>query len=209
MSISRLETDLLMVKKDLQGVKQVNNKFFHILEELNGIKERTISDPKARDKISEEFKEKEIIDIFASIEEDFRELKRQMTKQEIYKERVVDFVESLRTKKRFSFEETTKSILFLEEAIDSLDAEIISLKPEYIGTIDLGEVAIALGLHKDGSGIVVQRELFSNVLAQLIAKRIFKNIIFETDNAKIFLKNSTTIIVESNNHNIRKLSHLD
>ncbi len=209
MLATKLESELLKVKKDLQGVKQVNDNFCKILDELNNIKARTISDPKAREKISEEFKDKAIIDIFASIESDFRDLRAQLSRQEIYKERVSDFVESLRIKKTFSFDASTQTILFLEEAIAELDADLISVKPEYVGTIDLGEVAIELGLCKTGTGIVVQKELLPQTLDLLIGKRMFRNIVFETSNAKITLKSSNQIVVESDNTNIRKIARIE
>lgn len=206
--MSRLETDLLRVKKDLQSVKQVNNNFCKILDEINNIKQRSIVDPRLKEKISEEFREKEIIDIFASIENDFLDLKNQLSKQEFFKEKIADFVESLRTRKTFSFEETTKTILFIEELISVLNADLIVIKPQFLGTVDFGEIAIEMGLHKTGSGIVVQKELFSEALALLINKRMFRNIIFETSNAKIFLKASNEIVIESDNLNIRKISRI-
>ncbi|MDD3084169.1 MAG: hypothetical protein PHP82_04040, partial [Candidatus ainarchaeum sp.] len=194
--------------KDLQSVKQVNNNFCKILDEINNIKQRSIVDPRLKEKISEEFREKEIIDIFASIENDFLDLKNQLSKQEFFKEKIADFVESLRTRKTFSFEETTKTILFIEELISVLNADLIVIKPQFLGTVDFGEIAIEMGLHKTGSGIVVQKELFSEALALLINKRMFRNIIFETSNAKIFLKASNEIVIESDNLNIRKISRI-
>jgi hypothetical protein len=207
MSVTRLETDLLKVRKDLQGVKKVNDNFCKVLDEINNIKLLSITNPEMKKKLSEEFKDKKIIDIFASIETDFQELKNQLSKQEIYREKVSDFVESLRTRKNFSFEETTKAILFLEEALIILNADIISIKPQFIGTIDLGEVAIELGLHKTGSGIIVQKELFYETIALLVNKKMFRNLIFETSKAKIFLKASNEIIIESDNITLRKISH--
>jgi hypothetical protein len=207
MSVTRLETDLLKVRKDLQGVKKVNDNFCKVLDEINNIKLLSVTNPEMKKKLSEEFKDKKIIDIFASIETDFQELRNQLSKQEFYREKVSDFVESLRTRKTFSFEETTKTILFLEEALTTLNADIISIKPQFIGTIDLGEVAIELGLHKTGSGIIVQKELFYETIALLVNKKMFRNLIFETSKAKIFLKASNEIIIESDNITLRKISH--
>lgn len=208
MSYARLETDLLKVKKELQNVKSVNNNFCKILDEINNIKQLSFVNPKFKERISEEFKEKKIIDIFASIESDFQELKNQLSTQELYKEKISDFVESLRTSKTFSFEETTKTILFLQELISVLNIDLISIKPQFVGTIDLGEIAIELGLHKTGQGVIVQRELFDEALALLLNKKMFRNIVFETSNAKIFLKASNELIIESDNLVIRKVSHI-
>jgi len=208
MSVAKLETEMLKVRKELQGVKKVNTNFCKILDELNTIKANTQTNQKLKDKITQEFRDKEIIDIFAGIEQDFQDLRNQLSKQELNKERVADFVESLRTRKTFSFEETTKSILFLESVFSELHSDIISLRPQFVGTIDLGEIAIELGLHKTGSAIVVQQELLNQVFSLLISKRMFRNIVFETSNAKISLKSSNEIVVESDNLNIRKISRL-
>ncbi|MDD4250891.1 MAG: hypothetical protein PHX27_01715 [Candidatus ainarchaeum sp.] len=208
MSITRLEVDLLKVKKDLQEVKNVNNDFCKVLDRINNFKQSINSDLELKEIISEEFKTKNIVDIFASIENDFAELRNQLHKQDSYKEKISDFVESLRTQKVFSFEETSKTILFLEELMFVLNADIISIKPQFLGEIDLGEMAIELGLHKTGAGVIVQSELFSEALSILINKKMFRNLIFETSNAKIFLKASNEIVVESDNENIRKISHI-
>lgn len=208
MSVTRLEVDLLKVKKDLKNVKKVNEDFCKILNEINNIKEKSFLDSKLKEKISEEFKQKEIIDIFASVESDFQDLKKQLFKQELFKEKISDFVESLRTRKTFSFTDTTKTILFVEEVISVLNSDLIVLKPQFVGTMDLGEIAIKLGLHKNGSSIIVQKELFSEVLALLVSNRLFRNLIFETNNAKMFLKASNEITIESDNLNIRKISRI-
>jgi hypothetical protein len=207
-SYTRLETNLAKVKKELEGVKHINKDFCSILEELGRIKAKSMADPRVMEKVSEEFKNKEIIDLFSGIEKDFNDLRLQLSKQTLYREKVADFVESLRTKKSFSFDETTKTILFLEEAIDSLDADHISIKPLFVGTVDLGEIAISLGLHKTGLGIVIQKELLPEVLSLMVSKRMFKSLIFETNSAKIILRASTELTIESDNSNIRKLSRL-
>lgn len=209
MAYARLESNLAKVKKDLENVKTVNTNFCNILEELNQIKTKSMSDSKAKDLIEKEFKEKSIIDLFASIEKDFTDLKMQLSKQELYRERISDFVESLRTKKTFSFSETTKTILFLESAISELESDYISIKPEYIGTIDLSELALKFGLHKDNSAVIIQKEMLGEILSFLISKRMFRNLVFETDNAKLVLKSSNEISVESDNLNIRKISRIE
>lgn len=209
MEYTRLESNLAKVKKELDGVKKVNTDFFNILDELDTIKTKASSDPKTMDSITKEFKDKAIIDLFSSIEKDFDDLRNQLTKQELYRERISDFVESLRTKKTFSFEETTKTILFLEGLFDSISIEQISIKPQYIGTIDLTELAIDLNLYRNGNNVVFQKEQLPEVLSYLISKRMFRNIIFETNNARIFLTNSNEVKVETDNTNIRKISRVE
>ncbi len=209
MTYARLESNLAKVKKELESVKKVNTNFCNILDELNNIKTKSMSDPKTKEIIAKEFKEKAIIDLFASIEKDFNDLKTQLSKQELYRERVSDFVESLRTKKTFNFDETTKTIIFLENAIDLLESDYISIKPQYIGTIDFSELALSFGLHKNNSGVVLQKELLGEVLSFLISKKMFRNLVFETDNSKLILSSSTELIVESDNVNIRKISRIE
>jgi len=208
MSLARLESDLLKVKKDFGKVQEVNMRFNKVVDEINFLKEKTLTNPQTRKHIIEELKNKEIIDVFASIEQDFEELKRQLTRQEVKREKISDFVESLRTKKTFSFTETTKSILFLEQIIETLNATHITIRPEFIGTIDLGSLAIELGLYKTNSGVIIEKERFETALALLLSRKLLKNLIFETDSAKIFLRASTEITIETNNTTLKKLSRL-
>ena len=208
MSLARLESDLLKVRKDLGVVKEINNRFVKVIDEISTLKERTLADPSTRETIVNELKNKEIIDVFAGIEHDFEELRQQLAKQEISRERISDFVESLRTKKTFHFTETTKSIIFLEQIVDQLKSSHITIKPEFVGTMDLGSLAIELGLYKTSSGVIVERERFASALASLLGRKLLKNLIFETDNAKIFLRASTEVTVETDNSHLKNISRL-
>jgi len=208
MSLARLESDLLKVRQDLGIVREVNTRFNKVIDEIGSLKEKTLADPKAKEIIINELKNKEIIDVFASIEHDFEELKQQLAKQETSRERISDFVESLRTKKTFSFTETTKSILFLEQVVGALKSSHITIKPEFIGTIDLGSLAIELGLYKTNAGVIVESERFGSALASLLGRKLLKNLIFETDNAKIFLRASTEVTIETDNSHLKMLSRI-
>jgi len=208
MSLARLESDLLKVRNDLGKVKEVNCRFNKVIDEISRLKEMTLADPGAKETIVKELKTKEIIDVFAGIEQDFEELRQQLARQEISRERISDFVESLRTKKTFSFTETTKSIIFLEQIVDTLKSSHITIKPEFIGTIDLGSLAIELGLYKTNSGVIVERERFASALASLLGRKLLKNLIFETDNAKIFLRASTEVTVETDNSHLKLISRI-
>jgi hypothetical protein len=209
MTYTRLESSLAKIKKDMKNVKRINRDFFSVLDELNSIKAKANDDPLEKEYITKEFKEREIIDLFSSIEKEYNEIRAQLIKQELYKDKISDFVESLRTRKTYTFEESTKTILFLENAVENLSNDQISMKPEFIGTIDFTEMAIDMSLYKNGNNVLFQKEQLGEVLNYLISKRMFRNIVFETDNAKIILKNSSEIIIESNNNNIRKVSRIE
>jgi site-specific DNA-adenine methylase len=207
-SLARLESDLLKVRKDLGVVREVNNRFNKVIDEIELLKRKTMTDPQTKEAIINELKNKELIDVFAGIEHDFEDLKQQLAKQEISRERISDFVESLRTKKTFSFTETTKSIIFLEQIVDQLKSSHITIKPEFVGTMDLGSLAIELGLYKTSSGVIVEKERFASALASLLGRKLLKNLIFETDNAKIFLRASTEVTVETDNSHLKEISRL-
>ncbi len=208
MSLAKLEAELLKVKENIGKVKEVNSDFDQVITEMSILKERSIANPRTKDQIATELKNKEILDLFASVEKDFDEIKAGLAKQSIEREKISDFVESMRTKKSFSFESTATSVMFLENIVNALESDIISIKPEYIGMLDLGQLAIDMGLHKSGSSVIVEKERFSEALAVMLNKKLLHNIVFETDNAKITLKASNTLIVESENANLRKIIRL-
>jgi len=208
MSLVKLEGELLKVKENISKVVEVNKEFEKILGEMKILKSRAMASSSAKETIAKELKDNEIIDLFSSVEQDFEKIRKQMMQQSVEKEMISDFIESLRTKKTFSFEDTGKAILFLESAIDALDSSHISARPEYIGSMDLGEVAIELGLHKQGSGIIIEKERFSEALASMFNKSMLRNVVFETDNSKLTLKTGREVVVETSNVNIRKLSRI-
>ena len=91
--------------------------------------------------------------------------------------------------------------------MEVLDANIISVRPEFIGLIDLNKLAVSMQLTKkfrSNSG----EERFSELITALVANKIFHNVIFETDKAKIVLKNVREVRVEAENSIIRELSRL-
>ncbi len=208
MSLTRLEGDLLKVREDLGKAKQANIGFEKVLQEMSILKSRSMANPETKEQIMSELKQKEIINLFTSIQDDFEELRQRMTKQSIEKEQILDFIESVRTKKSFSFTETENTIEFLEGALDEMDSDIVSIRPEFIGMIDLAPLAIQMGLVKNNSGVIVERERFSEVVVKLIANKQFHDLIFETDKAKITLKTFREVGIEAENSEIRNLSRI-
>jgi len=208
MSLAKLEGELLKVREDLGKAKQVNASFEKVLQEMSILRSRSIANPRTKEQIVSELKDKEILDLFASIETDFEELRQEMTKQSIEKEGILDFIESIRTKRSFSFSETEKTISFLENSMDTLDASHIAVRPEFIGLIDLNPLAIEMGLMKNNGGVIVERERFSEFIVALLAKKMFHDLIFETDKVKIVLKTYREVSVEAENSSIRALSRL-
>jgi hypothetical protein len=208
MSLTRLEGDLLKVREDMGKAKQANIGFERVLQEMSILKSRSMANPETKEQIMNELKQKEIINLFTSIQDDFEELRQRMTKQSIEKEQILDFIESVRTKKSFSFSETENAIEFLESALDEMDAAIVSIRPEFIGMIDLAPLAIQMGLTRNNSGVIVERERFSEVVVKLIANKQFHDLIFETDKAKIMLKTFREVAIEAENSEIRNLSRI-
>jgi hypothetical protein len=208
MSLAKLEGELLRAKEGMGKAKQANESFEKVLQEMSILKSRSVANPQTKEQIIQEFKQKEILDLFASIEEDFEELRQKMTKQSIEKEQILDFIESIRTRKSFSFNETAKAISFLEKSFETTDATHIAVRPEFIGLVDLGSLAIELGLARSNSGVIVEKERVSELIVALIAKKMFHDLIFETDKAKIILKTAHEMAVEAENSEIKALTRI-
>lgn len=199
---------MLRVREDLSKAKQANVNFEKILQEMSILKSRSNANPETKEQIMNELKQKEIINLFTSIQDDFEELRQRMTKQSIEKEQILDFIESVRTKKAFSFTETEETFNFLEKSVEVLDADIISVRPEFIGMIDLSKLAVSMQLTKNNSGVIVEKERFSELITALVANKMFHDLIFETDKAKIVLKTLREVSVEAENSIIRELSRI-
>ena len=208
MTLARLEGELLKVKEDLGKMRHANDSFEKVLQEMSILKSRSIANPQTKEQIVQELKGKEILDLFASVETDFEELREKMMKQSIEKEQILDFIESIRTKKSFSFTEPEKAIYFLENSLEVLDATHVSVRPEYIGMLDLTSLAIEHGLMKNGAQVIVEKERFSEFIVALFSKKMFHDLILETDKARIVLKTVREITVESENSNIRALARM-
>jgi len=208
MTLAKLQGDLLKVREDLTRAKKANEGFERVLQEMSILKSRSIANPATKSQLVEELKGKEILDLFSSVELDFEELRQTMAKQSIEKEGILDFIESIRTKKTFSFEDTQATLAFLEKSVEAFDASHIAVKPEFIGLIDLGPLAIEHKLMRSNSGVIVEKERFSEFLVALLSKKVFHDLVFETDRVKIVLKNAREIMVEAENANIRTMARI-
>ncbi|VVB74861.1 Uncharacterised protein [uncultured archaeon] len=208
MTLAKLQGDLLKVREDLTRAKKANEGFERVLQEMSILKSRSIANPATKSQLVEELKGKEILDLFSSVELDFEELRQTMAKQSIEKEGIIDFIESIRTKKTFSFEDTQATLSFLEKSVEALDASHVAVKPEFIGLIDLGPLAVEHKLMRSNSGVIVEKERFSEFLVALLSKKMFHDLVFETDRVKIVLKNAREIMVEAENSNIRTMARI-
>lgn len=208
MSLARLEAELIRVKSDLDKVKNVNTDFDKVLSEMKVLRERAIANPETKKMISNEMKNKEILELFSSIESDFESLRSKIAKQTIEKEELMDFVESIRLKKNFSFDDSIKAISFVDSALEEMECTHVSLRPEFIGTLDLTELSLKLKLTKETNGVIVEHERIEEVLTYLLAKRQLRNIVLDAGSAKINFKSSQDIVVEAENANIKELVKL-
>ncbi|HNV01153.1 MAG TPA: hypothetical protein PKK60_01860 [archaeon] len=208
MSLARLEAELIRVKSDLDKVKNVNTDFDKVLSEMKVLRERAIANPETKKMISNEMKNKEILELFSSIESDFESLRSKLAKQTIEKEELMDFVESIRLKKNFSFNDSVKAISFVDRALEEMECTHVSLRPEFIGTLDLTELSLKLKLTKESNGVIVEHERIEEVLTYLLAKRQLRNLVLDAGSAKINFKSSQDIVVEAENANIKELVKL-
>ena len=196
MSLTRLEAGLIRVKNDLDKVKSVNTDFENVLSEMKVLRKRAIANPETKQMISNEMKNKEILELFSSIESSFEELRTKLAKQTLEKQELMDFVESIRLKKNFSFDDSIKAISFVDSALEEMECTHVSLRPEFIGTLDLTELSLKLKLTKETNGVIVEHERIEEVLTYLLAKRQLRNLVLEAGSAKINFKSSHDIVVE-------------
>ncbi|MCX6803792.1 MAG: hypothetical protein NTY48_04455 [Candidatus Diapherotrites archaeon] len=208
MTLAQLQGELLKAKEGMGKAKIANASFEKVLQEMSILKSRSIANSQTRDQILNEMKNKEIIDLFSSIETDFEELRTKMAKQSIEKEKIVDFFESVRTKKSFGFIDMEGTINFIEKTAEALEASHVAVRPEFIGMVDLGPLAIEMGLMKNNTGVIVEVERFSEFIVALLSKKCFHDLVFETDKAKISLHGSKEVVIESDNVNIRIITRM-
>lgn len=208
MSLAKLESELIKVRSDLDKVKNVNTDFDKVLSEMKILRERAIANPETKKMISNEMKNKEILELFSSIESDFESIRTKLAKQTIQKEELMDFVESIRLKKNFSFNDSVQAISFVDSALEEMECTHVSLRPEFIGTLDLSELSLKLKLTREGNGVIVEQERISEVLTYLLAKRQLRNIVLDAGTARINFKSSQDIVVEAENANIKELVKL-
>ncbi len=205
--LAKIENNLLKIKKDLSQMEKVNSDFERVMGELEKIRQVS-SDPKVRGALKEELKKKEIIDLFASIENDFEKLRGKLSTQSIEEQRIASFIESFRTKREFSFKNTGQSTRFLEKAINLTNSKRILMKPEFVGTIDIAKVALEIGAEKIGPNILLEKDMLGDLIEYSVANKIMRNVIFEANKATINYKSSNKIIIEAESLFLKRLERL-
>lgn len=208
MSLARLENELIKVKGELDKVKNVNTSFDKVLSEMRILKERARANPETKQQISNELKNKEIINLFSDIEGELDLLRNQLTKQTMQKEDLFDFIESIRMKKSLVFEDTMHAIDFAGKTAEELESTHVSIRPEFIGSVDMAGMALQLSLEKTGTSVIVPAQRLSEALTYMLAKKTLRNMIIDYGTAKITFKTSSDIVIEAENSTIKELSKI-
>jgi hypothetical protein len=206
MALVGLEVSLLKAREEIVKAKQANDAFADVLRDIKILKSQAATSSEEMQKISKTLKEKQLLELFSSIEKDFDALKGKIEKQEIEKEQLKGFIELMQTRKSFVFNDTHDSMEFLENAFSKMDDSHFVIRPVLIGMVDLAPMAMELGFSRDGSSIIVEKERFSEAVTYLLSKRNLCNVAVEGVGFRVILKNSREITFEGNSEFLREIA---
>ncbi len=118
------------------------------------------------------------------------------------------FIESFRNSRAYTFPNSKASASFFGELADLFSIKGFELKPQFIGTIDLNEVADELKLGKGTGSVLVEAGRLQELLKHLFEKRISRNLLFDSSKLRVFWHTPRMLRVAADSEKLKRLDLL-
>jgi len=208
-ALKKAEANLYKVSKQFEAAEELNKLIKETYDNLLAIEKLTEENPSLNSIASKEIKEKKLVSLHKKMEEDLLVLKEKVNSFDDKATRTKLFLESFRTNRIYEFKEEESMAEFVKQAYPLFSISRISFKPEFVGTVNLEEIAEELKEEPKGNQLLnMPVEKISKLMEIIENKKLFKNARIENDLLKIVLKGEKTISVDSDNTRIRRLDRL-
>ena len=118
-------------------------------------------------------------------------------------------MENFRNCRNYVFDSSVNALEFVESIFPLFSISNISYKPEFIGTIDLDQIAKTNGLSRNATDSI---SLPSNKLREFMhylqENKLARKSKFETELIRVTWKDANTVSVEADNAKIKRLDRL-
>jgi|GEM_PF-6515519 len=117
-----------------------------------------------------------------------------------------NFLENFRTQRTYKIKDEKKIFRFLSGFLEGF-SEVYYFKPEFIGIVNLNELATAVKGTKDGPLIKIAYEQIPTLINYAYAKQL-KNFVLESHNLKMVFNKDFVVKISADNEMIKKIDRI-
>ena len=208
-SSKRIEKELIKTNNLLNEIKHLNDMLSNIYSQILSLEELTEENPVALTQFRQALKEQKLLNLYKKMEINLENLKKSLNKFEEQSMKSNAFMENFRNCRNYFFNNSTNALEFIEAIFPLFSISNVSYKPEFIGTIDLDQIAKSNGLSRNATdSILLPSNKLKEFMHYLQKNNLARKSKFETELIRVIWKDSNTVSVEADNAKIKRLDRL-
>ncbi len=118
------------------------------------------------------------------------------------------FLESFRRERSYDFENEQTAMNFISQSFSLYSINAVSFRPQFVGVLDLKELAEKLQLAKTKQQLLVEVQRLPALMDFLKRKNAAHNFLLESAEMRVLIKNPLQARVEADNPKIKRLDRL-
>jgi len=206
--VKETEKGLFRANKDLAEANRLSAKIARLFKNLALAEAAAQRTPALAKELKEQIKASRIVGQGNELFKGLEILRKGLEELSAREERARAFVESYRTERLYSFENSRASSKFARQALELFSVKEAFFRPRFIGTIDLSDLAARLNAGKQSGGLVLQPRDIKALVALLSEKRLASQISLETNGLKLAWQDKKTISVDASAEKLYRLDRL-
>ncbi len=208
-SLRKLEKALQGAKSALQQqvvILDSLQRVYALLKELEGLVEENAI-------ISNQIKgyenRRQLLGLYKDVHSQMKEFRRQLQEIEQDSTRADLFLENFRDYRVYSFQEGDSARKFVQQAFDVYGLQEAFYKPEFLGMINMDEIARQLKLEKVSPQVLkVPKDKIAEFLQQIALQNALRKSKLEGKDLKFSFHDAQTLALEADNSAIRRMDRL-
>ena len=153
-ALKKAENNLYKITKELKETESLYLNLKETYDALSLMEKITEENPALTPIASKEIKEKKLVSLYKQMEEELTALKERINSFEDKAMRTKLFLENFRTTRIYEFKNTESMTEFIKQAYPLFSISRVLFKPEFVGTVNLEEIAGELKEEAKGNQIL-------------------------------------------------------
>lgn len=203
-----LNKTLYKTNKILELYKPINEIVDSLTQEMKLLQDTSEKEPLFNQKIEEEIKKREMINLYKKMLIVVENLK---TEIDVYTKEIKqgdDFLENFRTYRTLIFENAKKSKECLTKIADSFNIEEFILKFSVVGTVDLNVIATHVDGRKIGSDIIVSVKNIDLIFDEVLKSQNIKFRLASSEGVIIYFEKDNVLHIDAPSKKIKLIDSI-
>ncbi|GEM_PF-6491349 len=177
-------------------------------EKASAIEQLAAANPENSKTIQRALEEKNLFGFYNQLSSALKELKKTVDSFEEQSLKTELLLESFRRERAYSFKDRQQLLGFVEQLSSLYAINKFAFRPEFLGLIDLNEVASELHLEKARQQLSIDASKLSKLFEFLEKKNAARNFHLDSAEIKLLVKNLLHLKLEAENATIKRADRL-